>query len=320
MRRGDGRCVGSLVWTSGALVLVLAFAVGPPASAQQLEPRAYAPSPTGANFVGVVYGYSTGDLLFDPTLPFSDVHARINSTGTFYVRTFGLFGRSASVTATLPYTWGTVDGNVGETYRRADRAGFADASLRIASNLMGSPALSPREFAARKPATTLGASLIVKAPVGEYDPSKLINIGTNRWTFKPEVGLSHPAGKWWLELYGGAWLSTTNHDFYGGQVKEQEPIGVGQVHVVYTIRPRTWAALDGTYYFGGATTVNDVHNADRQENSRLGATLALPVSGRHSLKLSYAKGATARVGSKMDTYAVAWQYFWFDRQAEAAKP
>jgi hypothetical protein len=261
----------------------------------------------------VVYGYSTGDLIFDPTLPFSDVHARISSAATFYLRTFGLFGRLASVTAAVPYTWGTVDGNVGEVYRRADRSGFADASLRIASSLIGNPALPPREFAARKASPTLGASLIVKAPVGEYDSSKLINIGTNRWSFKPEVGASYPVGRWYLEAYGGAWLSTTNHDFYGGQVKSQDPIGVAQVHIVRTIKPRLWAALDGTYYFGGSTTVGGVHNADRQENSRIGATLALPVAGRHSLKLAYAKGATARVGSRLDTYLLGWQYYWFDK-------
>jgi hypothetical protein len=159
----------------------------------------------------------------------------------------------------------------------------------------------------------LGASLIVKAPVGEYDSSKLINIGTNRWSFKPEVGASYPVGRWYLEAYGGAWLSTTNHDFYGGQVKSQDPIGVAQVHIVRTIKPRLWAALDGTYYFGGSTTVGGVHNADRQENSRIGATLALPVAGRHSLKLAYAKGATARVGSRLDTYLLGWQYYWFDK-------
>ena len=303
-----------------ALALALALAAGPGASAQQLEPRAYAPSPTGANFVGIVYVYSTGDLLFDPTLPFSDVHATISGTGAFYARTFGFLGRSASAAATLPYSWGTVDGNVAETYRRADRSGLADVTLRFASNLLGSPARAPREFAAAKPSPTLGASLLVKAPAGEYDPSRLINIGTNRWSFKPELGFSYPVRRWWLEAYGGAWFTTTNHDFYGGQVKSQEPIGVGQAHVVYTVKPRLWIALDGTYYFGGATTVNGVHNADRQENSRVGATLALPVLGRHSLKLEYAKGATARVGSRLDTYAVAWQYFWLDRQDASAKP
>jgi hypothetical protein len=309
-----------LMRAGGAVALLLAIAIGSRAAAQQLEPRAYAPSPKGANFVGLLYVYSTGDLIFDPTLPFTDVHADISGTAAFYARTFGFFGRAASVAATIPYTWGTVDGNVAEVYRRADRSGLADVTVRFASNLFGAPARDPREFAAAKPSPTLGASLIVKAPVGEYDPSKLINIGTNRWSFKPELGFSYPVRRWWLEAYGGAWLTTTNHDFFGGQVKSQDPIGVGQAHVVYTLKPRCWVALDGTYYFGGATTVSGVHNADRQENSRVGATLALPVHGRHSLKLEYAKGATARVGSRLETFAVAWQYFWLDRQHPAAKP
>ena len=303
---------------TGALALVLALAVVRGAWAQQLEPRAYSSSPIGANFVGVGYAYSTGDVLFDPTLPFSDVSARLNIVIPFYVRTFGLFGRVASAGLTAPGAWGTVEGNVAEEYRSVNRSGLADASVRIAMNLVGDPALSLREFAARKPSTTLGASLMVTAPTGQYDSSKLINLGTNRWAFKPELGLSHPRGRWWLEAYAGVWLFTANNDFFGGQIREQDPIGVAQGHVVHSFKPRLWASFDATYYYGGETTLDGVHKADLQQNSRAGVTVALPVTRSHSLKLAYAKGTTARVGSKLDTFAFTWQYLWFDRQGAPA--
>jgi len=300
-----------------AALVLLAVAAARPAAAQQLEPRAYSPSPVGTNFFGIAYTNSSGDVVFDPSLPFTDVSANVNAATPFYGHTFGLFGRTASIAAVLPYAWGTVEGNVGETFRQAKRSGFGDFGLRFGCNLYGNPALSPREFAATKPRTTFGFSLSVTAPTGEYDETKLINIGTHRWAFKPELGFSQPVGRWWFDLYAGAWFFTTNHDFYGGQTREQDPLIVVQGHVSYTFKPRLWLALDATWYRGGSTTLNGVVNADRQENSRLGLTLAIPLPRNHGLKFGYAKGTTTRVGSKLDTISVAWQFLWFDRPAAA---
>ena len=137
-----------------------------------------------------------------------------------------------------------------------DLSGIADPQVRFAVNLIGGPALRPLEFSRHKPETTLGASLTVSAPFGQYDPSRLINLGTNRWAFKPELGISQPVGDWAFEFYAGVWLFTDNNDFFGGQVKRQDPLASYQVHVVYTVRPRLWAAVDFTYYAGGSTTVN----------------------------------------------------------------
>jgi hypothetical protein len=301
---------GLLVRTALQVALVLA-AAATPALAQELEPRAYAPNPTGANFALVGYGRSSGDVVFDPSLPFSDVSARLNSSTLLYGRTFGFGGRAASATIVMPYVWGSVEGQVGETRRKITRSGLADARLRLAVNLVGGPALAPREFAARRPRTTLGASLQVAAPSGQYDPAKLINIGANRWSLKPELGLSHPTGRWTLELYAGAWLFTDNPDFYGGSRREQQPIGTFQAHAGYNFRPRLWLAGDATYYAGGRTTVGGVAKADPQSNSRLGVTLAVPTGKRHSLKVAWATGVTTRVGGDFDTLAVGWQLLWF---------
>ena len=190
-------------------------------------------------------------------------------------------------------------------------------AARVAVNIVGGPALTPREFASRKPGTTFGASLTVTAPTGQYDSSRLINIGTNRWGFKPELGFSQPIGPWWLELYAGVWLYTTNHDFSGGKTRVQDPLTSIQIHVVYEFKPRCWLAIDGTWYGGGSTTVNGVANADRQDNSRLGLTLSIPLPKGNALKLAYARGATARVGGKLNTISLAWQFFWLDRSATA---
>jgi hypothetical protein len=282
------------------------------ARAQELEPRAYAPAPVGANFLIVAYSYQSGEVLFDPALPFSDVNAYINGVTIGYGHSFPLFGRFASATIAVPYAFGSINGNVGEDYTKITRSGLADLRIRLVVNLLGAPALPPRAWAARKPETTLGFSLVVWAPTGQYSPEKLINIGTNRWAFKPEFGLSCPTGPWTLEASAGVWLFTDNtHTYPGENVRSQDPLFTFQAHAGYTIRPQLWLALDATYYVGGQTATNGVPGDTRQSNTRVGATFSLPVARGHTIKFLAATGVSARVGSRFNTYGIAYQYLWF---------
>lgn len=290
-----------------AVVLVVILGVGG-AFAQDLEPRAYSPGPVGANFLIAGYGYTWGDVLLDPSLPIEDVSTKINTAVLGYSRSFGLLGRQASAAVLLPCFSGKVDGLVVGESRKVTRDGLGDPRLRLAMNLLGGPALTPAEFAEREPTTTLGTSLVVIAPLGEYDSEKLVNIGANRWAFKPEIGLSQPYGHWSFDVYGGVWVYTENHDFFGGQRREQDPIWTTQIHGSYTILPRLWLAVDGTFYEGGRTTVDGTRGDDRQENSRVGLTLA-----RQSLKIPWSRGATVRQGGDFNTVGIALQAFWFDR-------
>src|SRR4029453_14247573 len=121
---------------------------------------------------------------------------------------------------------------------------------------------------------TLGVCLVVKTPAGQYDGTKLVNLGTNRWSFKPELGVTQPLGRLYLDLYAGAWLFTANDDFFGGQLRQQGPIGAFQVHASYTFWPRFWLAADATYYTGGQSTLDGVAKDDGLGNSRLGITRA----------------------------------------------
>ena len=178
-------------------------------------------------------------------------------------------------------------------------------------NLYGAPALSLEEFAAYRQDLIVGASLAVSAPLGQYDEDRVVNIGTNRWSFKPELGLSRPAGRWVVELYAGAWLFSDNSDFLGGSLRQQDPILTFQTHVSYQFRPRLWLAGNATYYTGGRTTVDGVEKADLQRNSRFGLTLALPVKQRGGLKVSWARGLVTRIGGDFTTLAVGYQFVWF---------
>lgn len=282
------------------------------ADAQQLEPRAYAPAPVDMNLAGIAALLSSGDVALDPAVPIENMHARLRIAAPFYVRTFELLGRQASATITVPVADADATGDVIGQGRSIDRTGLGDPMFRFAVNLIGLPALKPQEFfATRKRETTLGMSLAVIAPYGQYDPNKLINLGANRWAFKPELGLSQPLGNWDLEIYAGVWLFTANDDFYGGKVRRQDPLTTTQAHVVYTFLPNLWLSLDLTYYTGGVSTVDGQTKNDRQDNTRIGATLSLPVARQQSFKLSWSKGASVRVGQDFDTIGASWQYFWF---------
>jgi hypothetical protein len=295
---------------AGLLFLLLAAATACPA--QEMEPRSYSPNPTGVHFLALAYGRSTGSVLLDASLPLSDVDARLNAGVVGYGQTFALFGRSAIASLGLPYVWGNVSGNVGEQQREVSRSGLADVRLRLGINLIGAPALNAPEFARRTPQTTLGFSLTAVAPSGQYDPEKLINIGANRWSLKPEIGLSYPHGLWYFEGYAGVWLFTDNNEFFGGSRREQDPITTLQAHVVCTLRPRLWLAFDANYYRGGATTTNGTRREDMQSNTRVGLTISVPAGAKQSLKLTWSDGVATRLGSDFTTVGVAWQYTWLD--------
>jgi len=293
------------------LALLFSLVAAGTVRAQELEPRAYSPSPVGFNIVAVVYTNNAGDLNFDPSLPVTDASANINVGALGYVRTLGIVGRSANLGFALPYVRGDVEGRLLGDPVAAHRSGLGDPRLRVAVNLLGAPAMTPKEFMARKPsATIIGTSLVVSVPVGQYDSTKLINLGNHRWGFKPEIGLSRDFGRWTLEADVGVWLFTDNTNFYGGKTRSQEPIGSLQTHVIYTFKPRMWLAFDANFYNGGRTSVDGVPKADLQQNSRAGFTFAVPVTKAHSLKISYSQGAFTSIGADFRSIGVAWQYIW----------
>jgi hypothetical protein len=103
-------------------------------------------------------------------------------------------------------------------------AGLADPRLRLSVNFYGAPALSTQEFASYRQDVIVGASLQVTAPVGQYGSARLVNIGTNRWPFKPEFGISKAVGPVTLELTAAATYFTDNDNFFGGSALAVDPI------------------------------------------------------------------------------------------------
>lgn len=227
-----------------------------------------------------------------------------------YARSFGVRGESAKFDATVPYGWasGTVT-YLGEPIHR-DVDGLGDPSLRFTWNFIGAPALTVSEFRTYHPGWLVGASLRVDVPLGQYDDDRVMNLGTNRWSFKPELGISTPWRRWTFELAGGVTFYTDNQDFLDGSTLAREPLGALQGHVIYTFGPNIWTGLNGTFYSGGQTTRNGMAVDDRQSNSRAGLTVVMPLSPHQSLKFYGSTGATVRVGGDFNTAGVVWQYRW----------
>jgi hypothetical protein len=297
--------------TCSVLAVVIGLTIADPLAAQELEPRAYAASPIGVRFVVAVAGRTAGGVVVDASLPVEDVQATVDSAALGVGTTFAFFGRSALLVAALPYAKAEASGRVGEESRTASRSGLADPRFKLSVNLLGGRALTAREFAQNRADTIVGVSMSVVPPLGQYYPQKLINLGANRWAFKPEVGISHTIGNWTIDGYGGVWLFTTNDEFYtGASTRTQRPVTTLQAHASYTFRPRLWLAGDATWYRGGDTTVDGVEKGDLQRNSRLGATLSLPLTTRQSVKVSFSTGTTTRFGGDFNTVAVAWQLSW----------
>lgn len=309
----SGRCVPCRVrHACGALCVVAGLMQAAPVLAQELEPRAYVASPVGTNFIATNLAHASGQVLLDPSLPIADVQARIDSYSIGYARTFAIARRAANVAVVLPFARADIHGKVLDVPAEAHRSGVGDVRLRLAMNVLGGEALSPQAFARRPPSPTAGLSLSVIAPTGQYQPTRLINVGTNRWAFKPEAGVALPLGNWFTEASAGVWLFADNHDFFGGRRRSQEGLRVFQAHAGYRFTPGFWLAADIGHYAGGRTTLNGVAKDDRREDTRYGLTLSIPLGASWSTKLAWSNGLTTRSGGDFDVFSWTLQYRWFD--------
>lgn len=280
--------------------------------AQDLTPRAYLITPVASNAIILTYSHLRGGLDFAGAVPITGTDANASLPIVGYYRSVDLFGRSANFTVALPYGHGDFKGTTADVPNFTHLSGFLDAVVRLSVNLIGGAAMQPAEFVKWRQTMLLGASLTIVTPTGQYDPTRLINWGSNRWGFKPEIGYSQRWDHWVLDGYGGVWFFTTNSEFYPGQnARAQKPVAAFEAHLSYDFRPRVWVSVDANYWRGGETSVNGVGNRlTEQENSRIGVTASFPITRSQSLKFSYSTGAYIRYGGNYRSLSVAWQYGW----------
>lgn len=293
---------------SSAGALLSALLVCGTATAQDLEPRRWSPLPTGVTFAGVGLGYSQGDIFLDPVLQIEDADFNVTLGVAAYVRTFGLFGKSARFDLQVPYMSGTWEGLVDGEFTRVNRDGFGDPRFRLSMLLYGAAAETPQEFAkSEKSNTVVGVAIAVTAPLGEYFPDKLINLGANRWVIRPQLGVTHTRGKWAYELTGSAFLFTDNDDFYNDTELENDPLYALQGHLIYTFRPGLWTSLSTAYGTGADPKISGVPKDVVSKNWLTAMSVGLPISRRNGVQFTYLRTRTQEsTGADSETLVLSY--------------
>ena len=295
--------------------LVALAVLAPPVAAQDVEPRALAPAPVGTNVVGAALSGSSGNVLLDKTLPVDDLDGTMVGLAPSYTRYFDTFGVTTRLTAAIPFVTGSWDAVVrtdpiAPVDTSVHRTGFGDAALNATVFIVGARAMSPTEFRDYERRTILGFNLRLKVPIGQYDPSKLINLGSNRWQVAPALALSHWIGNLSLEAYALAWLFSDNTAVLGDNVLSQAALYAFQLNVGYNFKRNLWRSAGVRQTSGGKTTLNGVERDDPTENTRAGIVLGLPIAPRHTLKLVGTTGLRTTGGNDFDTLVAQWFYAW----------
>ena len=280
------------------------------AKAQDAEPRLYTNTPVGLNFLITGYLYSQGKIAFDPSLSIADANFDSHTGAFAYVRSFDLWGQSAKFDVVVPYSAFSAHAFVSGQLREREMSGWGDPRFRISMNLLGAPALTIKEFANYKQDFVVGISLQVSAPLGQYDDGKLLNLGNNRWSFRPELGISKTWGPWLLEVAPSVTFFTDNPDFFNGNKFAQAPLYLVRGSIIRNFDSGAWISFDGSYFKGARTTVNEVKGDNEQENVRAGLSLALPIDRNNSIKFNVSTGIYTRTGSQFSLVGLAWQYRW----------
>jgi len=286
-----------------------------PCLADELEPRRWAHLPINTNFLGAGYAYTEADIGLDPVLKLEDVQMEMDTWAAKYIRTFSLLDKTARIDVLQAYQEGSWTGLLDGVPRKVTRSGWADTLLRFAINLYGAPPLEGEAYAKYRAATEVetiaGAGLSVQLPTGDYMDDKLINLGTNRFTFRPQIGVIHARGKLSMEATGYVTLYTDNDDFFNGKRLEQDPLYVINGHLVYTFRPGVWVGASAGYDYGGRSTVDGAEKDDRKQDLIWALSFGFPVNRHLGVKLGYIATRTQEsTGSDSDTFTMGVSAFW----------
>jgi hypothetical protein len=298
-------------WLLFACLEVAVFYVPHPAWAQFTDAHSYDNTPIGINQVELAYSYVHGDASVDTALIVSGAKLGLNQGMISYARYFGLFHRLTWVEAGVPIAG--LNGSISGTAIQGSVTGTGDSSYQAAILLKGGPALTVEQFENYKPSTALGVSFTIAVPTGLYRTNKVLNLGTDRWAFKPEFAVSHPFGpqqKWQVDAYANVYFYTDNTSYRGKEILRQEPIPGVEGHISYSFNDRIWASVDTRYSFRGSTFVNGIGQNNAQQNFGIGSEMNVAINARNSLLFEFAKAVVHQNGPALVGFSVKYDYTW----------
>jgi len=282
--------------------------------AQDLEPRFLSSMPLKANFAGLAYNYSFGDILLNAQ-QIENLNARLNTVAAYYGHSFKLFNKLAKVDALVPYSSGTFNALVEKIDTTAYRNGLNDPTIKLSIILIGEQPLNPHEFAKReRKKFKMGAAFKVKPPLGQYDDSKIINLGANRWGFQFKAASSYQfSKKIVIEVQIDSWFFTENTSYYNGNTLAQKPLLSAQLHMAYIFNPRLWVSGSIGQVAIGETSINGIEQDNNQDSSKFGLTASYKLKKTGSIKLIATKGLYTSLGTNFRTILIGYSFLWFDK-------
>ena len=158
--------------------------------------------------------------------------------------------------------------------------------------LIGSPSLAPMDYAQYKPGFRAGIAAKLFLPTGDYDSSRLLNLGGNRWSLQASLPLSYVLAENMIDPELTTFELVPSVQIFGDNddpitVASQKPLWRLEGHITRSFGPTIWASLDGSYAYGGETSADGVSYGSAQQTLSLGATLGLVLNPTVALRLSY---------------------------------
>lgn len=268
--------------------------------------------PTDLNMVFGYYNRIDSNTPIDTALPIDGLSVNADLYIARFARSFSVDGRNSAIQILQPYADISASFDNAEFFKGTKHnGGMADTQFVLVHNLFGGPALTQEEFANWTPETFVTGALWVTAPTGDYDKNRVINIGSNRWAFKPEIAFGTPIGPTWMEINGYVSMFTDNDDYQGDGTLEQKALYAVEGHYSYTFNRALWASLDATYSRGGETRINGDWQDNKQENGLLGASMGFMLSPQFGGLIAYTDTVAERTGSPdVNTWTLRLQYAW----------
>ena len=255
------------------------------------------------NVVAAGYANTNGDLFFDPVLEIEDADLTVNTFYISYIRAFTLAGKPARFDVLIPWQNAKWEGLLRGEPATVERTGFADPRFRLSMTLLNTAEGNPTATSK----TVVGAALAVGVPLGKYYEDKLLNLGQNRYSIRPQIGVVHTEGQWSYEVTGSVFFFTDNDEFYNGNEREQDPLYALQSHVVYVFSPGVWTSVGVGYGWGGLSHVNGVSKDDEWGNVLSSLSFGFPLSQTQGVSLTYVNGRTQKsTGADLNTFSLGW--------------
>jgi len=298
-------------FTYKGIIFVLFLSVFSQTNAQDIEPRRWSTMPLGTHVIGAGYVYTNGNILFDPVLEAEDVTVDIHGFAAVYVQPFKIGKKLGRLDFLLPFATARWDGLLSGEATTIKRHGLSDPRIRVSVNLIGPNAMGPKEmmqYIKEHPVNTIfGASIAITLPLGQYDETKLLNLGRNRFVIRPQIGMVHNWGLWSYELTGSVFIYTNNNNFFNDQVRKQDPVLALQTHLIRRFSNKMWVSLSGGYGLGGQSIVNRQPKDDEHGDFLWSLSFGSPISKNQAIKLNFIRYETTRdVGSNTNTIGISW--------------